>query len=97
MNLANKIESEKLTVVNFHATWCGPCIAMKPHLEETVKKFGETIHYERVDIDQNPGLAQLFEIRSVPTTMIFKKNEMKWKHSGVLPSSELSKMVSENL
>lgn len=97
MNLANKIESEKLTMVNFHATWCGPCIAMKPHLEEAVKKFGEAIHYERVDIDQNPELAQLFEIRSVPTTMIFKKNDLKWKHSGVVPSSELSKMVAENI
>lgn len=97
MNLANKIESDQLTVVNFHATWCGPCIAMKPHLEETVKNFGEAIHYERVDIDQNPGLAQLFEIRSVPTTMIFKKNELKWKHSGVVASSELSKIMAENL
>lgn len=97
MNLANKIDSEKLTVLNFHATWCGPCIAMKPHLEETVKKYGEAIHYERVDIDQNPGLAQLFEIRSVPTTIIFKKGQVKWKHSGVVPSTELSRIVAENL
>ena len=97
MNLASKIESDQLTMVNFHATWCGPCIVMKPYLEEVVSKFGETIHYERVDIDQNPALAQLFNIKGVPTTILFRKGEMKWRHSGVIPSHELGKIVTENL
>ncbi|MGJ1325036.1 thioredoxin family protein [Sphingobacterium faecium] len=97
MDLANKIESEQLTMVNFHATWCPPCVAMKPNLDEVVAKFDDVIHYERVDIDKYPDLATLFEIRSVPTTMLFKKGEMKWRHSGVVPSHELGQLVKENL
>ncbi|WP_447768190.1 thioredoxin family protein [Sphingobacterium faecium] len=97
MNLANKIESDQLTMINFHASWCGPCIAMKPHLDQTIANYGEAIHYERVDIDQNPGLAEIFEIRGVPTTMLFKKGQMKWRHSGVLSSEQLTEIVNENL
>ncbi|MCT3897483.1 thioredoxin family protein [Elizabethkingia anophelis] len=97
MNLANKIESDQLTMINFHASWCGPCIGMKPHLDDVIKEYGEAIHYERVDIDQNPGLAQIFEIRGVPTTMLFRKGTMKWRHSGVLSSQQLFKVVNENL
>ncbi|QIH34594.1 thioredoxin family protein [Sphingobacterium sp. DR205] len=97
MNLANKIESDRLTMINFHASWCGPCIAMKPHLDETVAKYGVAIHYERVDIDRNPGLAKIFEIRGVPTTMLYKSGKMKWRHSGVLSSQQLTEIVNENL
>lgn len=97
MNFTNKIESDQLTLVNFHATWCPPCRAMKPILDEVVAKYGDSINYERVDIDANPELAEQYGIRSVPTTMLFKKGEMKWKHSGVLPAQELSKIVGENL
>lgn len=97
MNLSNKIESDQLTMVNFHATWCPPCVVMKPNLEEVVAKYHDAIHYERVDIDQNPELAQQFGIRSVPTTMLFKNGEMKWRESGIVPSQELGKIVNKNL
>lgn len=97
MNLANKIESDQLTLVNFHATWCPPCLAMKPNLDAVVAKYGDNIHYERVDIDQNPDLAKLFQVRSIPTTMMFKKGKMNWKHTGVLSSNELGKILTENL
>lgn len=90
MDLANKIESEQLTMVNFHATWCPPCVAMKPNLDEVVAEFDDAIHYERVDIDKFRDLATLFEIRSIPTTMLFKKGEMKWRYSGIVSSHELS-------
>lgn len=97
MNLANKIESDQLTMVNFHATWCPPCVAMKPNLDEVIGRYNDVIHYERVDIDENPELVQQFGIRSVPTTMLFKKGEMKWRESGIIPSQELGKIVNENL
>ncbi|MCT3897480.1 thioredoxin family protein [Elizabethkingia anophelis] len=97
MDLANKIESEQLTMVNFHATWCPPCVAMKPNLDEVVAEYGESINYERIDIDKDPELAQQFGIRSVPTTMLFKSGKLKWKHSGIVPSNELGKLVQENI
>lgn len=97
MNLTDKIASDKLTLVNFHATWCGPCHAMKPHLDEVVAKLGDEIHYERVDIDQHPELTRELQIRGVPTTMLFRNGEMKWRHSGVYPAHELGKVIDEHL
>lgn len=97
MDLANKIESDQLTMINFHATWCPPCIAMKPDLDQVISKYGEIIHYERVDIDKNPDLVKLFEIKTVPTTMLLKKGEVKWKQPGMIPADHLVKVISEHI
>lgn len=97
MNLANKIESDQLTMINFHATWCPPCIAMKPDLDQVLSKYGEMIHYERIDIDQNPDLVKLFEIRTVPTTMLLKKGKLKWQQTGMVPAGELGKIINEHV
>lgn len=97
MNLAEAIRSDKPTLVNFHATWCGPCKMMKPHLDEVVKEYKDAINYERIDIDQNTELAREFGIRSVPTTIIFKNGEVKWRQSGIFPANEIIRLVSENL
>lgn len=97
MNLSEMIISDKATLVNFHATWCGPCLMMKPNLDEVVKRFGDKIFYERIDIDQNRELAESLNIRSVPTTIIFKNGEVKWRQSGVFPASEIIRLVEENL
>ena len=97
MNTNDKIKSGKLTLVNFHATWCGPYISMKPHLDEVVKRYGNDIEYERIDIDQNQDIVQHLQIRGVPTAMLVKDGEIKWRQSGVLPSSELARAVDQNL
>lgn len=91
------IKSEKPTLVNFHAIWCGPCVMMKPNVEEAAEKLGSKIHYDRIDIDQERDLAELFQIRSVPTTIIFKDGEVKWRQSGIFPSSALIALVEELL
>jgi thioredoxin 1 len=95
MNIADKIKSDKPTLVNFHATWCSPCIMMKPHIEEAAQTLGDKIHYERIDIDQNRDLAELFQIRSVPTTIIFKDGDIKWRQSGIFPASALIQLVEK--
>lgn len=95
MNIEDKIKSDKPTLVNFHATWCSPCIMMKPYIEEAAYRLGDKIHYERIDIDQNPDLADSFQIRSVPTTLIFKDGEIKWRQSGIVPTSALIQSVEE--
>lgn len=97
MNLAELIKSNKPTLVNFHATWCGPCKIMKPNLDEVVNKYQNQINYERFDVDQNTELAKQFQIRSIPTTIIFKNGEVKWRQSGVFPANEIIRLVSENL
>lgn len=95
MNLADKIKSDKPTLVNFYATWCGPCVMMKPNVEEAAKQLGSNIHFDRIDIDQEGDMAELFQIRSVPTTIIFKEGEVKWRQSGIFPSSALIALVEE--
>lgn len=97
MDIKDKIKSDKPTLVNFHATWCSPCIMMKPYIEEAAHTLGDKIHYERIDIDQNPDLADLFQIRSVPTTLIFKDGAIKWRQSGVFPASALVGLVEKQL
>jgi len=97
MNIADKIKSNKPTLVNFHATWCMPCLMMKPNIEETAQTLGDKIHYERIDIDENPELANLLQIRSVPTTIVFKDGEVKWRQSGIFPASALIGLVEEQL
>lgn len=97
MNLTEKINSEKPTLVNFHATWCMPCIMMKPSVEEAATTLGDKIHYERIDIDEFPEIAGALQIRSVPTTIIFKGGEVRWRQSGIFPARELVRLVEESL
>lgn len=97
MNLSEMIKSDKPTLVNFHATWCGPCHMMKPNLDEVVNDVGHKIFYERIDVDQNKELSELFQVRSIPTTIIFKNGEIKWRQSGIFPANEIIRLVEENL
>jgi len=97
MSLSDQIKSNIPTLVNFHATWCGPCHMMRPNLDEVVNKVGDKIVYERIDIDQNRNLAEQYQVRSVPTTIIFKDGEIKWRQAGVFPSNEIIRLLEENL
>ena len=83
------ISSEKPVLVDFYATWCGPCKMMHPVLEDLAKKVGENARIVKIDIDNNEELARVYNVRSVPTLMIFKTNELKWRTSGVTAAEAL--------
>ena len=93
------IKGEKPVLVDFFATWCGPCKAMHPVLEELKKEMGEQIHIVKVDIDipANRLLVTQHNIQSVPTFMILKKGEMLWRHSGMLRLTQLKAKIREFL
>lgn len=88
-----EITSEKTTLVNFYATWCRPFQFMKLNLEVVANKYGTQIDFYRIDVDQQPDLAEQFQIRSVPATFIFKHNEVKWKQARLVPAGEIIKVM----
>lgn len=90
------INSKTPILVDFYATWCGPCKAMHPILEEVKEKLGEDVRIIKIDIDKNNALAQAYNIRSVPTLILFKHGRNLWQHSGVISGSQLTQIINSN-
>ena len=72
------INSENLTLVDFFATWCGPCKQMHPVLEQLKQELGDSIRIVKLDVDKNDALAAAYRIQSVPTLMLFRSGQVVW-------------------
>lgn len=95
MNKFEEIISEsRPTVVDFYATWCGPCRRQIPIIDNFKEKMGDVVNVIKVDIDQERELADKYRIQSVPTIMIFKNGEVMWRGSGLQSHTDL--MVALN-
>ena len=89
------INDEQLTLVDFFATWCGPCKMMHPILEQLKEKMGDDIRILKVDVDKYEALSMQYRIQSVPTLMLFKKGEMLWRQSGAMSLNDLMLKISQ--
>ena len=85
------------TLVDFYATWCGPCRAMNPVLDQLKNDMGNQIRVLKIDVDKNPDVADKFKIRGVPTFMLFKNGEVKWRQSGGMDLNTLKSKVRSAL
>lgn len=91
------LQEDKLLVVDFFATWCGPCKKLSPTLDEVSEELGEQVNIVKVDVDESEDLAMDYGIRSVPTVLFFKNGQQVDKFVGALPKSEIVAKVQAQL
>lgn len=94
---AEVLNSDKLVLIDFYATWCGPCKAMAPTLEKFAEENQATVKVVKVDVDACPQLAAAFQIRSIPTLVTMKDGQGLIGAIGALPKSEMEKLVKDSL
>lgn len=91
------ISTEPLALVDFSAEWCGPCKMMATILDELKKSIGGKVAILKLDVDENPLVASVYNIQGVPTLILFKNGSIVWRQSGVIPASYLQKVIEQHL
>lgn len=89
------LDSEMPMLVDFTATWCGPCKMMAPVLEGVKKEIGDKARIVKVDIDRNAAFADSMDVQGVPTFVIFKKGKEEWRHVGMITGEQLKQVLEK--
>ena len=89
------IQSEKPVLVDFYATWCGPCKMMHPILENVKARVGDKARIVKIDVDEQQALAMQYRVQAVPTLMLFKGGQQLWRQSGVVQANELTGLIEQ--
>ena len=89
------IQSDKPVLVDFFATWCGPCQMLDPILKEVKANLGERISIIKIDVDKNQAVAAQYQVRGVPTMILFQNGKQLWRQSGVLSKEDIIKVIVE--
>ena len=87
------IQSEKPVLVDFFATWCGPCQQLAPILKEVKDELGDNVSILKIDVDKNQQLAVQYQVRGVPTMLLFKNGKQVWRQSGLVFKNDLVRVI----
>lgn len=91
------INKDNPVLVDFFATWCGPCQTLAPILSEVKAELGESLNIIKIDVDKNQAVAAKFHVRGVPMLILFKNGKELWKQSGVMSKSDLITRIKPHI
>lgn len=94
-NFSSIINQDKPVLVDFFAEWCGPCKMMSPILKEVKDELGEKIAIIKIDVDKNQSLASQYQVRGVPTLVLYNKGQQVWRQSGLVQKREILSIIQK--
>ena len=94
-NFDTIIQSEKPVLIDFFATWCGPCKMLGPVLKEVKDSLGDRVSIIKIDVDKNQQISSQYQVRGVPTMILFQNGKQLWRQSGVLTKEDIIKTILE--
>lgn len=95
-NFNTLIKSHDTVMVDFFAEWCGPCKMLAPNLKAMKDQLGNAVKVVKIDVDKNPSIAAQFQVRGVPTLLLFKNGQQVWRQSGLLQPQQLIDVVKSH-
>jgi thioredoxin 1 len=91
------IKSDHPVLVDFHADWCAPCKTMNPILKNIKKELGDKLKIIKINVDNNQQVANKFQVKGIPTFILFQNSEIKWRQSGVLSETEFLEILNSKI
>lgn len=94
-SFSNIISSHPIVLIDFYADWCGPCKMLGPILKEVKDEMGDTLKIVKVNVDTNQALASKYQVRGVPTMILYHNGTQVWRQSGVVQKNDLINLVGQ--